>query len=461
MLRGRPICGYRSLAAFAGRWPPDERAPHAQDRGYSEWRRRVPPEVEWFLRFRNLGTRALYQSEVRQCMQFLGITRLEEFRRVTNAQLNDWRTQLEIRHPRTRRCLNAELVSHKLFPVTALLDFLEHHKAVAEKGPARRDGKDQPSPLPRGQAEDDSQAVFELFVHLGRSAEIAALSVSDSLECLCDEELIARLRTGDNADALGELLQRSRPALRRFFYRLSGQKTHASDLADETIGEAWRERAQFFGAEQFTTWLFRRASELYGRYRFRCRCDKTWALPVHEEVPSVSAVTRHAELSLDLATALSQLPPEERSALQLCYVKGFTSEEAAAALGCPLRLLDKRLRRGKKKLRVLLQSWAPSWHVPKRKDNRSVAVAAWPKDPERTESNREVPQKSGRIAFGWRSQQARNRAMIRELDNSGLSEQPIACELGIPLACVRKLPKEYPDNTYTANLGSLKKALSK
>jgi RNA polymerase sigma-70 factor (ECF subfamily) len=288
-------------------------------------------------------------------------------------------------------------------------------------------------------------------LQLGQEAEIAALSVHDSLECLCDEELIAQLRAGDVAGALGELLWRSRPALRRFFYRLSGQKTHASDLADETIGEAWRERAQFCGAEQFTTWLFRRASELYGRYRFRCRCDKTWALPVPEDVPSVSEVTKQAELALDLAAALNQLPPEEREALQLCYFKGLTVNQTAAKLGCSLPLLDKRLRSGKEKLRDHLHSWAPAWRDPPRQDKGSVAVVTWSKKLEQTEPNRVVTQKSGWVTFGRRSQQARNHAMIRELYNSGLSEEAITCELGIPRACVRRLTKDLKKPTCEAH----------
>jgi hypothetical protein len=99
-------------------------------------------------------------------MEFLGITRLEKFRRITNVQLKAWRTQLEIRHPKTRRCLNAELVSQKLFSVSSLLGRLDHRKAVEEKGTNRRNGKAKL--LPRGKTGDDSQAVFELFCSLAR-----------------------------------------------------------------------------------------------------------------------------------------------------------------------------------------------------------------------------------------------------------------------------------------------------
>lgn len=82
----------------------------------------VPPEVEWFANLTNPNTRRAYKADVRGFMAFLGITRPEEFRRVTRAHVLAWRKQVGNQAPAT--------VRRKLAAVSSLFDYLCNANAV-------------------------------------------------------------------------------------------------------------------------------------------------------------------------------------------------------------------------------------------------------------------------------------------------------------------------------------------
>ena len=56
----------------------------------------------------------------------------------------------------------------------------------------------------------------------------------------------------------------------------------------------------------------------------------------------------------DLHRALTQVPPEQREALILVAGAGFSYEEAAAIIGCPVGTVKSRVNRGRLKLEELL-----------------------------------------------------------------------------------------------------------
>jgi RNA polymerase sigma-70 factor (ECF subfamily) len=70
--------------------------------------------------------------------------------------------------------------------------------------------------------------------------------------------------------------------------------------------------------------------------------------------PSVKAV-RNEDL-LQLATALAQLPDDQRAAVEMHHLQNCSVAEVAASLGKTERAVAGLLRRGLKKLRELLQS---------------------------------------------------------------------------------------------------------
>jgi integrase/recombinase XerD len=84
----------------------------------------VPAEVEWFANIDNKRTRRAYQIDLRDFMQFVGITRPEDFRMVTRAHVIAWRKHLE------QRELGGATIRRKLAALSSLFEYLCDQNAI-------------------------------------------------------------------------------------------------------------------------------------------------------------------------------------------------------------------------------------------------------------------------------------------------------------------------------------------
>jgi len=84
----------------------------------------VPPEGEWFANLSNPSTRRAYEDAIRDFMRFTGITRPEEFYRVTRAHIIAWRDVL------VRRTLGGATIRHRLASLVSLFEHLCEEDAV-------------------------------------------------------------------------------------------------------------------------------------------------------------------------------------------------------------------------------------------------------------------------------------------------------------------------------------------
>ena len=153
----------------------------------------VPPEVEWFANIENPNTRLAYQNDVKQFMQFVGITQAAEFRIVKRPHLIAWRKQLE------ERALEPSTIRRKLSAVASLFDHLCEANAVSynpadgvrrpsmgsNEGKSPALGDDQAKALLEAPAKDtvkglrDRAILSALLFHGLRRAELCALSLGD------------------------------------------------------------------------------------------------------------------------------------------------------------------------------------------------------------------------------------------------------------------------------------------
>ncbi len=83
----------------------------------------VPPEIEWFANITNLNTRRAYRADVRGFMEFLGISRPEELRRIARAHVLAWRKAIGN--------AAAATVRRKLASVSSLFNYLCEKNAVS------------------------------------------------------------------------------------------------------------------------------------------------------------------------------------------------------------------------------------------------------------------------------------------------------------------------------------------
>jgi RNA polymerase sigma-70 factor (ECF subfamily) len=145
------------------------------------------------------------------------------------------------------------------------------------------------------------------------------------------------------------------PSLRAFAMSMLGNRDRADDLTQETILKAWMHMDSFEEGTNLRAWLF-----TIMRNNFISQCRRN-AREV-EDPDGLKAEARahppeqegHMDLQ-DLRRALTQVPPEQREALLLVAGAGFSYEEAAAIIGCPVGTIKSRINRGRLKLAELLE----------------------------------------------------------------------------------------------------------
>ncbi|MFL6116243.1 MAG: RNA polymerase sigma factor SigM [Catenulispora sp.] len=177
------------------------------------------------------------------------------------------------------------------------------------------------------------------------------------LGLLDDRDLLSRHAAGE-ADAFGELFRRHRDRLWSVALRTLGDPEEAADALQDAMVSAYRAAGSFRGDAAVTTWLHRVVvNACLDRIRRR-NSRPTVPLPEVEtesQRPSATDDIANIDLRLALASALATLSEEQRVALILVDVEGYTVEEAARALGVAAGTIKSRCARARAKLLPLLR----------------------------------------------------------------------------------------------------------
>jgi RNA polymerase sigma-70 factor (ECF subfamily) len=122
-----------------------------------------------------------------------------------------------------------------------------------------------------------------------------------------------------------------------------------------TIERALRNRGQWLPGSRLDSWMYRIMRNLWiDEARASTRRGKTF---VDEELGLAIGARGAQEATLELSDvdrALARLPGEQREAVLLVMVEGYSYKEAAEIVGCPVGTLNSRLVRGRDALLALL-----------------------------------------------------------------------------------------------------------
>ena len=170
-----------------------------------------------------------------------------------------------------------------------------------------------------------------------------------------DAELMAAHVAGD-PEAFGVLVGRHRDRLWAVALRTTGDPEEASDALQDALISAFRRADQFRGDSAVTTWLHRivvnasldRLRRKAVRYAAPLPDDDE-NLPGAVVADPLDAMDRR-ETQLVVTAALAGLPADQREAVLLVDVEGWSVEEAAAIIGCPSGTVKSRCFRGRAKL---------------------------------------------------------------------------------------------------------------
>ena len=146
------------------------------------------------------------------------------------------------------------------------------------------------------------------------------------------------------------------PRLRRFAVGLSRDRADADDLCQAAIERALISRAQWREGTRLDSWMYRIMRNLWiDEARARTRRGQTF---VAEEAGLGVGGDGGQEAALglrDVDRALATLPDEQREAVLLVMVEGYSYKEAAEIVGCPVGTLNSRLVRGRDALLARLE----------------------------------------------------------------------------------------------------------
>jgi RNA polymerase sigma-70 factor, ECF subfamily len=181
-----------------------------------------------------------------------------------------------------------------------------------------------------------------------------------------EERLLAGAREGDRL-AWQTLFERHREVAYRVAWRVTGNGEDALDAVQEGFIRAYRNLDRFAGASSFRTWLlrivYRQAIDLRRKGSSRRilsidQGEQTLAagLPDPRSDTNPAEPLARAELGMELAQALEQLPDEQRQAFVLHAEGQMTYAQIAESQAVPIGTVMSRIYYARRRLRDLLAS---------------------------------------------------------------------------------------------------------
>ncbi len=186
---------------------------------------------------------------------------------------------------------------------------------------------------------------------------------SQEAEVREDARLLGGIAQGDRP-ALAALYRRRGGLLYSLLVRMLGNEMEAQEAMQDTFLQIWR-RGPDYDPERSSpmAWIVMIArGQALDRLRARSRRHAGQAA-YEREVASLeveingSRQSERDELAAACASALNLLPESQGRALQLAFLRGWTHQEIACALGEPLGTVKARIRRGLLALRKALKDY--------------------------------------------------------------------------------------------------------
>lgn len=180
-----------------------------------------------------------------------------------------------------------------------------------------------------------------------------------------EKALIAAAQQGDTT-AFNRLVLQYQDMAYTVAYRIMSDPHAAADAAQEAFISAYQGLHGFRGGS-FKAWLMRIVTNAcYDELRRRKRHPQNSLDVLHVEEPmpasplnppleSPEGYAERQELSRLLQAGIALLPDDQRVALVLSDVQGFSYQEIAEAMGVPKGTVKSRLHRARARLRDYLQ----------------------------------------------------------------------------------------------------------
>lgn len=146
------------------------------------------------------------------------------------------------------------------------------------------------------------------------------------------------------------------PRLRRYARALTGERSAADDLVQDTLERAWTRLHLWSPGSDLRAWLFTIMHNVHVNQLRSRRAAAT--LPLDDDLPDAPVRPSQSDLLevRDIDAALRRLPLDQRAVLLLVALEQMTYQEVASTLEIPIGTVMSRLARARDRLRGLLES---------------------------------------------------------------------------------------------------------
>ena len=181
-----------------------------------------------------------------------------------------------------------------------------------------------------------------------------------------DAELVARLR-GRRAGAFDEVYRLHGPRIFRFLHGLTGSRSIAEDLFQDTWLAAARNAHRLRDDTQLLRWLFTIARNKHKNSLRFAAVDRQRHEGARLDLPIARGPDENADArarTSRLERSLARLPEAHREILLLYFVEELDTAEVAAVLELREDAVRKRLSRARAELARLMQDPEPRGETP-------------------------------------------------------------------------------------------------
>jgi RNA polymerase sigma-70 factor (ECF subfamily) len=172
-----------------------------------------------------------------------------------------------------------------------------------------------------------------------------------------DDAALMRAHARGDPDAFAELVRRHRDRLWAVALRTLGDREEAADAVQDALVSAFRSADRFRGDSAVTTWLH--------RIVVNACLDRARRRQARPTVPLIDVgigfgtgvgadAGPDTDTALTVRAALARLPHQQRVALVLLDMQGYSVSEISAMLGVAEGTVKSRCARGRARLAVLL-----------------------------------------------------------------------------------------------------------
>jgi len=192
---------------------------------------------------------------------------------------------------------------------------------------------------------------------------VCAVWRSELLTTLSEDVLVERTVVGDNS-AFEEIMRRYSQPIYAFISNYVGDYDTAQDAFQEAFVRAYKNLRKYRVGTNFPSWLHKVALNASKDCLKKRRRNEQQEVRESEEFdplslvpargPSLQEHAERRELRTAVRGALKQLSDVHRQAVLLYQFQGFSYEEIAAIIGCPLGTVKSRIHYAMRRLQELL-----------------------------------------------------------------------------------------------------------